>query len=104
MIRLIVVREVVLPDVEAESAFFTIKAARKWFPPEIKQQQILGAATARKPLHTLGIRWTNQGGFHANQDQEIQWMWDAGDIERHLERLARQDPIFKAGLEAPRRS
>ena len=104
VIRAVLVGKVVLPDIEAGSAFFTIREARGWFPQVIQQQQILQGATSKKPLLRLGITATHQGGFHANQEQEIQWLWDAGDIERRLERLARQDSIFEAALEAARRS
>ena len=86
-IRAVLVGKIVLPDPEAGLAFFTIKAARRWFPADaIQQSQILAAATARKPLGALGITATTQAGFHANQHQEIRWEWDVEHIGRRLER------------------
>ena len=99
-IRATLVAKVVLPDIEAESAYFTIKDARKWIPKEIQQQQILAAATAKKPLRRFGITFTNQGGFHANKDQEIHWEWDAAGVERCLGRL---DSRTKAVMETASR-
>ncbi len=97
VVRAVLVRKVVLPDIEARSAFFTIKEARAWFPQVIQQQQILSGATVKKPLLRLGITATQQGGFHANQDQEIHWEWDAARVKRCLERL---DPSVRAAIEA----
>ena len=87
VIRVVLVGKVVLPDIDAGSASFTIKEARKWFPQEIQQQQILAGATAMKPLQRIGITATQQGGFHANQDQEIRWEWNRAGVEGWLQKL-----------------
>lgn len=95
VVRVVLVGKVVLPDIDAWSAFFTIREARKWFPQVIQQQQILAGATAKKPLQRIGIIATQQGGFHANQDQEIRWEWTPASVEQWLQRLP---PEIRAAL------
>ena len=100
VIRAVLVGRVVLADIEAGSAFFTIGDARAWFPQRIQQQQILCGATTRKPLLSIGITATMQGGFHANQDQEIRWEWDAARVQRWFTRL---EPAIRAAVMAQTR-
>ena len=55
----------------------------------------LGWRHGRKPLRRFGIRWTDQGGFNANQDQEIHWQWDAEEVKRRVKRL---DSVTKVAM------
>ena len=81
LIRARAFAHVVLSDIDAESAMFTVGEIHDLMPQSVQQQQVLGACTARKPLEYLGIRATQQGGFHANREQEIRWEWDARRIK-----------------------
>lgn len=95
VIRGVLFVSVVMANLEEECAFFTIKkaldcahrATRAWRRP-VQQSEILSAVTVKKPLARLGITSTSQCGFHANNDQEIHWEWNAEEVDRR--RLARR--------------
>ena len=86
LIRACAFARYVLPDIDQESAFFTVGAIHNLMP-YVQQQQILGACTARGPLRRIGITATQQGGFHANRDHEIRWEWDTELVETRYAQL-----------------
>lgn len=101
IVRAYIFARLVLPDFEAGRVSFTVGDVHDRLR-HLQQPQILGAATARRPLEAYGISATFQGGFNANRDQEIIWEWNPNQANQRydsLDRATRAAVDYFNGLE-----